>query len=156
MVSEHALFLCFIHLPFLHPRMLPKAKQSDPTTNFSRLASTLFAYYITCPTYNKIMFWFEQTITFSPVYLFYIFEFEHAWICFIPIFHSFSIFPSQCAPMGSVEWPLIATENGQLCYLDVQKQSNVPICLETHNVCSTLPPKNPHYSVQAPPTSCLN
>ena len=43
---------------------------------------------------TQILFWFVQTITFSPVYLFYIFEFEYVWIYFIPMFHSFATFPS--------------------------------------------------------------
>ena len=33
-MSDHASFLCFIYLPFLHHNVLPKAQQNDPRTYF--------------------------------------------------------------------------------------------------------------------------
>ena len=33
-MAEHASFLCFIYLPFLHPNVLPKPQQSDSPTDF--------------------------------------------------------------------------------------------------------------------------
>ena len=46
--------------------------------------------------------------------------------CFILMFHSFAIFPSPCAPLGSAEQPWTATQKGRLRYLDVQNQSKLP------------------------------
>ena len=69
----------------------------------------------------------------------YIFEFEHVCICFIPLFH---IFPSQCAPIGSLERPWTTTQKGWSHYLDVQRATLVPICLSAYiHVCSALPYK---------------
>ena len=61
---------------------------------------------ITCLTLHTFLFWFRQTIAFSPVLKclsLYISEFTHVSICFTPMFHLFAIPPSQCAPANSAE-----------------------------------------------------
>ena len=84
----------------------------------------------------------------------YVFEFEHACICFISMSH---IFPSQCTPIGSAERPWTATQKGQPYYLDVQKATLGPHSFgSTHSCLFHSSPQNPHYPVQPPLTSHLN
>ena len=62
----------------------------------------------------------------------FMFEFAYVWICLTPMLHSFAIFPSQCALIGSAEQPWIFTQNGRFHYLGVQKQSKFPfVCWQT-------------------------
>ena len=62
----------------------------------------------------------------------FMFELEYVWICFIPVFHSFAIFPSQYAPMGSAERPWTTTQKSWLHHLGVQEQSKFPfVCGHT-------------------------
>ena len=134
MFRSYASSICLFSIPVC-PHRLSRAIHQHI---FCRLASAQFADYITAsPTH--ILFWFAQTITFSPVYLLYIFEFEHVCTCFIPMFHSFAIFPPQCATIDSAERSWIATQKGRPYYLDLQRATSVPIRLSAHiHVCSTL------------------
>ena len=106
---------------------------------FSCLAGAQFADCTTCLAYTYILFWFAQTVTFLPVYLLYIFEFEHVCTCFVSMFHSFAIFIPQCAPIGPAEQRWTTTQKDRPHYLDLQRAASVTIYLLTHiYVCSTL------------------
>ena len=114
--------VCWLHyLPRQHNLLIAlPASPTQFTDCITCLANTnLLIALPASPT--QILFWFVQTITFSPVYLFYIFEFEYVWIYFIPMFHSFATFPSTCALIGSAERPWTATQKGRHYYLDVQR-----------------------------------
>ena len=147
-----------LHLFAFSPSQCAPIGLAEPSTNTFLVTWALHNLLIALPALpTHILFWFAQTITFSPVYLFHIFEFKHVCICFIPMFHSFSIFPIQCAPIGSAEQPWAIKQKGQPYYLDLQRATLVPIHLSAHiHVCSTLPHKIHTYPVRAPCSSHLN
>ena len=132
-----------LHLFAFSPSQCAPIGLAEPSTNTFLVTWALHNLLIALPALpTHILFWFAQTITFSPVYLLYIFEFEHVCTCFIPMFHSFAIFPPQCATIDSAERSWIATQKGRPYYLDLQRATSVPIRLSAHiHVCSTLPHK---------------
>ena len=151
-MSQHVSFLCFIHLSFLHP-----SGSAEPSTNLFLVTWSMHNLLIALPASpTHILFWLGQTVTFFPVYLFYIFEFEDVCICFIPMFQSFAIFLSQFAPIGSAKWPWTATQKGRAYHLDMQRATLVSIRLSAHiYVCSTFLHKilTTQFRLQPPVTS---
>ena len=52
---EHVSFLCFIHLLFLHPSVLPKALQGNPPIHFLSPGQQTTADCIACITTNNFV-----------------------------------------------------------------------------------------------------
>ena len=151
-MSQHVSFLCFIHLSFLHP-----SGSAEPSTNLFLVTWSMHNLLIALPASpTHVLFWPGQTVTFFPVYLFCIFEFEDVCICFIPMFQSFAIFLSQFAPIGSAKWPWTATQKDRAYHLDMQRATLVSIRLSAHiYVCFTFLHKilTTQFRLQAPVTS---
>ena len=127
-----------IYLPLLQPSVPPQQGSAEPSTNTFLVAWSAHNLLIALSALPAhICFGLHRLSQFRQFT--YVFEFEHACICFISMFH---IFPSQSTPIGSAERPWTTTQKGQPYYLDVQRATLVPIRLAAHiHVYFTLPHK---------------
>ena len=74
--------------------------------------------------------------------IFHQFIYYMLFTCFVPMFHSFAIFPPQWAPTSPAEQQWTTTQKARPYYLDLHRATSVPICLLAHiHVCFTLPHK---------------
>ena len=136
-MSEHVSFLCFILCLFsvyLCPHRLSRATYQHI---FSRLVGAQFADCITCLANTYFVLVCTGYYIFASLLIFLSLNMS-VYVSFL-LFH---IFPSQCAPIGSLERPWTTTQKGWSHYLDVQRATLVPICLSAYiHVCSALPYK---------------
>ena len=84
-MSEHASFLYFVHLSFLHQSALPKAQQSDlpvPVLVAWSSHNLMIPLHASPPT---VLVWFEQVqfTCFTYIHTFFSLNMsEHVWFCF--------------------------------------------------------------------------
>ena len=135
-----------LHLFAFSPSQCAPIGSAEPSTNtflVTWAAHNLLIALPALPT-THILLWFAQTITFSPVYLFYIFEFKHVCICFIPMCHSFSLSNPVCSHRLSRATMGHHTKGSALLSWPAKSNLSPHSFVGTHS-CLTLPHKiNPH------------
>ena len=92
-MSEYASFLCFLHLLFLHPSVLPKTQQSNPPINFQLPGWITICWLHYLLRHRQFCFALYRLLHFCQFTCFiYIFEFECVWTCFFSMYHPFCLF----------------------------------------------------------------